>query len=485
MDHVNIALRRVVEKTRRAWSARRGADQPSASTQGDGGLSTARPLRIGYIQAANETDLQLYRPLAFGYLKAYTEKYLDHPVDIRFLDNLDDVADMDIIGISANSQVFARAMEIARQIKQKKSEVITILGGHHVTYLPETLSPDFDFGVLGEGEQTFLELVSSFCRDGLQAGRDDLRSIDGIAFHDDGHVVTTKPRALIEQLDTLPFPYREQGHVPYIHSSRGCPYKCAYCAGSAFWSRTRFFSAEYVVDEVEHILATFPGRRYIPVWDDLFVANKPRFRKIVDLIEQRNLADRVTFSFSVRANLVDDELATNLKRMNVCEAGFGAESASDRILQILAKGTTVETNQRAIDILHRHGFLVKCSFIVGAPTETEEDVRMTYDFIIKNISEGKLDAKGNYVNILMPLPGTPMWDHAIKAGLIDVQTMDWNRLTLYASYRNSTIDDFAGWVDARRRSNSIYLAEDTLPQERLYELMYTYEGAIRALAEKP
>ena len=170
--------------------------------------------------------------------------------------------------------------------------------------------------------------------------------------------------------------------------------------------------------------------------------------------------------------------------MNVTEAGFGAESASDRILKVLHKGTTAEINQRAIDTLHRNGFPVKCSFIIGAPTETETDVRETYEFILRNIAEGKLAPDGVYVNILMPLPGTHMWDYAIKAGLVDVKNMDWNRLTFYASYRNSTIDDFAEWVEVRRRTRSVYLAEDTLPQERLFELMYKYDSAIKACEKK-
>ncbi len=85
----------------------------------------------------------------------------------------------------------------------------------------------------------------------------------------------------------------------------------------------------------------------------------------------------------------------------------------------------------------------------------------------------------------MPKPGTPIWDQAVRSGLIDIKNMDWNRLSGYASYRNSTMNDFAEWVEVRRRNNAIYLAEETIPQERLLELMYVYENAIKAFEKKP
>lgn len=440
----------------------------------------AKPLKIGFIQAINKIDVRWYRPLSFGYLKAYIDKYLNYPIEMQFLDSLDGIEELDIIGISATSQDFSRAKEIAKLSKDKKKEIITILGGHHITYLPETLSEEFDVGLLGEGEKTFLELVHCFYHNGLRLKLDDLRSIKGIVFHENGKIIITKRRELITQLETLPFPFREKGDMPYIFSSRGCPYRCAFCSSSAFWEKTRFFSAEYVVREIEWILERFPEVKHIPIWDDLFIANKPRFRKIVEMIEERKICDRVTFSFSVRANLVDDELNKAFKRINVSSVSFGAESGSNRILKLLNKKNTIEMNQKAIDTLYRYGIQVACSFIVGSPTETEDEVRRTYEFILRNVIDGKLSPNNCIVNILMPMPGTAIWDHAVRSGLIDVKNMDWKRLSVFASYRNSNISDFTEWVELRRRNNSIYLAEETMPQARLFELMYVYENAIKA-----
>src|SRR6266540_3360112 len=103
-----------------------------------------KQLSIGFIQATNEMDVQWYRPLSFGYLKAYLDKHLVYAVDMQFLTSLDNLSKFDVIGISSTSQNFTEAKEIARKIKKVNKQIIVILGGHHITYLPETLSEEFD-----------------------------------------------------------------------------------------------------------------------------------------------------------------------------------------------------------------------------------------------------------------------------------------------------------------------------------------------------
>jgi radical SAM superfamily enzyme YgiQ (UPF0313 family) len=436
-------------------------------------------MRIGFILASNEIDVHWYRPLSYGYLKAYLDKYLDSAAEISFLDNVEEFEKCEIIAISSTSQDFARARELARHIKDKNKEIITIIGGHHITYLPETLSDEFDIGVIGEGEETFLDLIQCIMKIGIHPKFDDLKKIQGIVFREDGEMIRTPKRELIDPLDKIPFPHRSKGSDLYLLSSRGCPYKCAFCSSAAFWEKTRFFSPEYVVREIEFLLEQFPKTRNIFVWDDLFISKIVRFKKIVELLRNKGINKKVTFTLPVRANLVNEELCKDLKEMNVVGVSFGAESGSNRILEILGKRMTVEMNQMAIDTLYEYGILVGCSFIVGTPTETEGDVRDTYEFILKNIAERKLSPRCS-VNILMPMPGTEMWRYAVRAGLIDMKDMDWKRLSIFASYRDSNIGNFREWTECRRKNRSIYLAGETLPEERLYELMYIYENAIQS-----
>ncbi len=437
-------------------------------------------LKIGFIQAKNEIDVNWFKPLAFGYLKAYLEKYLDIPVSMYFLESSKNLEDFDIIAISSTSQDFAIAGEIARSVKQRKKEIITILGGHHITYLPQTLPKEIDVGVMGEGEQTFLELVRFLFNNSLLIEPKDLKKIKGIVFHENDSLTITPQREPISPLDSIPFPYRSESEKLYLFSSRGCPYKCAFCSNSAFWGETRFFSAEYVVEEIEFLLSHFPQLKHISIWDDLFIADLHRFKKIVNLLEEKRINGEISFDLAVRTNLVNDELCKLLKKMNVTAVGLGIESASNRILKLLKKGVTVEINQKAIDTLYQHGIQAGCSLVIGCPTETEDEVRSTYEFILKNIKDNKVSPHCA-VNILSPMPGTKVWEDAVRAIVIDIQNMDWTRLAVFASYRNSNVEDFDHWLQCRRNNNSVYLAEDTLPQERLYELMSHYEKAIKEL----
>lgn len=430
-------------------------------------VDTEKRIKIEFMQATNEIDVQWFKPLAFGYLKAYLDKNLKLPVIMNLSQSIKNLEKFDIVAISSTSQNYSQAIKIACEAKLKNEDAVTVLGGHHITYLPDTLRKDFDIGVMGEGEQTFLELVEYFQDNGLNLRPDKLKGIQGIVFWKDGSLIKTGKRGLIRFLDRLPHPDRQSDEAQYIFSSRGCPFKCSFCSSSAFWDETRFFSAQYVLEEIEQVLAQFPEMKQVPIWDDLFIANKSRLRKIIELVEVKGINRKVSFSFSVRANLVDDEMCHALKKLNVIGVAFGAESGSDRILKLMNKGTTVKQNQKAIDLLNKHNIPLMCSFIVGWPTETEDEVKKTFEFILKNIVEGKLHVS-NAINILMPIPGTELWNSALKDGLFDLRNFDWDRLAVFASYKDSKLKTFDEWVECRRKNNSIYLAEETLPQERLY-----------------
>lgn len=443
----------------------------------------ARPLIIGFFLATNTVDVHWHKPLSFGYLKSYLEKFSRYPTEMEFLTEIEQIDRCDIVCVSSTSQNFPRAIEIAQIARSRNFAALTVIGGQHISCLPESLPQDFDVGVIGEGEAIFLEIVNGYAECGCKLEELRLSLIDGIVYHDHAQLKVTRRRELIEPLDSLPIPYRFPNETPYLFTSRGCPYHCSFCSSSAFWSKTRFFGADYVVEEICSIIKQFPDLNCINIWDDLFLADRPRFDKIVAMIEQKGIAKNVGFSFSVRANLVNDDICRALKRMNVIAVAFGAESGSDRILDLLGKGTTVETNQRAIDTLHHHGIKTQCSFIVGVPTETQEEVRSTYEFILRNVASGKISPRCP-VNILMPIPGTPMWDYAVQNGLVRAEGMDWGRLAVFAAYQDSSVQDFNAWVEQRRANRSIYLAEDSLPQDRLYELMSVYGQAISAFDER-
>ena len=442
------------------------------------------PTKIGFYHATSELDVHWFPSLAYGYLKSYLADRSLGTISMVRLRSADEVKDCDVVAISSTSQDYEIAGRFARDAKQIKQGVITVLGGHHVTYLPRTMSREFDFGVLGEGEETFLELVRHL-RGGVRP--DDqatLRDIRGLAYHGEAGVQTTSPRPPIAPLDRLPHPCREAATAPFVLTSRGCPYRCSFCTSSAFWGKPRFFSADYVVEEIEQILQEYPGARTLSIQDDLFIADADRFDQIVDLLLRRGVARKVSFSFAVRANLVTDELCRRIKDLRVDAVCFGAESGCDRILDNMRKGTTVAQNQEALDLLYSHGIPAVCSFIVGWPTETAGEVRSTYEFLLANIRARKL-TPDSVVNVLTPMPGTEVWRKALQAGAVAETGFSWRRLGVFAAYRHSNSATLSDWVDERRSNDSVYLDEGTLPREELYKIMKEYDDRIRAVNQSP
>jgi len=224
------------------------------------------------------------------------------------------------------------------------------------------------------------------------------------------------------------------------------------------------------------------GATDIPVWDDLFLVDRKRFLEVMRKLREKGLDKKfIIGGITIRANLVDDELCNILKEFSppIRATHFGAESGSDRLLQLMGKNTTVAKNQEALDRLKSMGIQNGCTFIVGWPTETEEELLATLRFFETNMKTGKIFID-SAINILTPLPGTSVWNDAVKAGKIDVDTLDWNRLKIWASYTASPhcFPNFDSWVAERRKNNSIYLNEEYVPQERLFEILREHHRMI-------
>jgi len=364
-------------------------------------------------------------PLALGYLASNLRARLTD-VDVRFFLTAEDAARFqpDLVGISSVTQNIPIAVALARALKSR-IEAPVVLGGIHVSLAPQRLPAPFDLAVLGEGEQTLVDLVR------WRRGEiDDLRTIPGLLLREGDHLVQTPPREPVFDLDEIPFPDVEllgrNWEVDYhdrmlMYSSRGCPYKCAYCCGTRFWRTYRAFSPEYVIREIESRHAQF-GTRWFDFWDDLFIGDEKRFGRFAEMFLERGLREKVVPAFSVRANLITPERAQMFKRLGVENVNFGAESGSDRVLVACNKtGVTVETNQRAVDLLNDAGCMVNCSFVFGFPDETAREMEATLAFIEHN--KNKLADIGYFP--LLPFPGTLYWDLALGRGAASLD-MDWS-----------------------------------------------------------
>lgn len=418
------------------------------------------------------------------YLASYLRHYLDIELDIRIdvvTDRLLGKFKPDIIGLSSTTENYNLALRDIRSIQREWPEVPILIGGPHISALPQSL-PDIPnlIGVIGEGEETFLELIQSFLTN-QEFDQDALLEIQGLVFYDKtGQLAYTPPRVLAEDIDTIPIPERElllqipEHHQPALLTSRGCPFRCTFCSTRMLWKEIRFHSPERVVEELFDILRIFPDQPSLRIDDDLFTLNIKRLRVLAGLIREEGLHKKIRFTVSARANTLSKEVCLILKDMNVQSIFFGLETGSQNVLrQIKGPVIQVDHNQRAIDLCDKYGFWITGSFIIGSPEETHQDIYQTYWFIRKNYH------KFGQINVAysVPFPDTPLFAQAEKAGLIDENFKDWQVLNFNFEPDKSvflnqhyTKDEFVAMNEEFWKVNVEKFKEVTLqaPQRAIY-----------------
>ncbi len=373
-------------------------------------------------------------PLGLTSISAYLKKYGDIQ-DIRLLDsNCQDIYSKfeptDVVGISAVTQDINNAIDFASFVKSKYS-VPVILGGVHIsTY--RKLPGIFDLGVIGEGEQTMLELMNL-----SDFSTENLKKVKGVCYNEDGHTVFTEPRELIANLDDIPMPDRDIANLDYylqrrqiipyhvgrsltMISSRGCPFNCVFCSTRVHWKKFRGFSAARVIEEVELLIEKYQAE-IIHIFDDLFIADKKRLSEIHQAIVSHGINKKVKFMCLVRSDMLDDSTMKMLKEMNVVVTGIGMESGCEKILDYLKRRTTtIDKNRYAIELSHKYQIPTMGSFMVGNPGETEQELLKTLDFI-RSFRYSPYLAPLSYISTAFP--GTEFWEYGKKKG-INVEDID-------------------------------------------------------------
>lgn len=409
-------------------------------------------MKVSLMQLSNPVDVQWNPPLGFGYLKAYAERCLPD-IEFTICHELSDIeaSQPDVVGLSVHTQDADELQETINAIRDTGVGHVAV-GGHHVTsgICPPLVGATM---IPGEAEHSFTRYLGEIMGANLT------------------------PFTPPAEIDDLPRPDRMFGLMPthktYLITSRGCPFKCSFCSSAKFWGKTRFHSAARVVREIADIMDMFPRIGVIPIWDDLFAADRRRLVKIGELLNEMDI--RVRLSSSMNSATVDEGLCVVAKNIGLVSAGIGAESGSDKILKRLkGAGASVGQNQAALDLLKRHEIDAGAGFILGHWDETEDDVHKTYDFIVKNYKAGKLSS--HEINILTPMPGTEVWEHALQAGHID-SSFRYSRLR-YLAMKSNKLGDIKDWITVREENNSLYLNEHNVPIDTLYQIIEHYEDKI-------
>ncbi|OGS07091.1 MAG: hypothetical protein A2270_03755 [Elusimicrobia bacterium RIFOXYA12_FULL_51_18] len=336
----------------------------------------------------------------------------------------------DIVGVSAYTPTFYRALAIARIVKETDPRILTVLGGPHPTACPEETAGDknVDVVVSGEGEQTFKELADAV------AASADISGIKGLYYKRDGKVFQTPPRERISRLDELPMPARhlldmrlyKPSVMHYkkmpafsIMCGRGCPYKCTYCSCSkVFRGGVTLRSPENIIAEIKYLVKEY-GAREIMVWDDTFGLAKKWTLTFCELMKPLNL----TWSAWMRVDLVNPEVLGKMAESGCWHISYGVESGNQKVLDTIKKGITIEQIRNAFRWTHQAGMEARGTYILGLPNETRQTMADTVNIAI--------DTSADYAQfqLLTPYPGTELWDEARNYGEFAIK--DFSKYTIW------------------------------------------------------
>ena len=365
-----------------------------------------------------------YYPLGIASLSAYVKR---HGYRVSLIDpNVQEVAPPDIaeiifkehpllVGVSFMTPQFFTARNIVDAIKARAPHTTIVLGGAHPSVMPErTLAemPNADCVACGEAEQTTLELLEA-----LSKNNADLGPIDGLVWRNGRESITNRPRVPIHDLDGLPYPdrdlidqslYHQQGFLSYskrvatIHTARGCPGRCVFCAsGHKLASRVRSRSIGNVMGEIDDLRKRFDVD-YLLIKDDTFTSKRSRIEEFCQAVKVRH--PDLKWHCMGRVNTVNERILAIMKDAGLNDIFYGIESGNDDILKKCRKNITTGQARRAVEATAKLGIRSYGAFILGLPGDTRQTIRQTIDFACS------LPLTMAGFSILIPYPGTKCFE---------------------------------------------------------------------------
>ncbi len=317
--------------------------------------------------------------------------------------NYDELSDADIVGISTITPTAINSYTVASRIR--RMGITVIMGGPHVTFLPEEALEYADFVIRGEGEIPLMRFI-----DAWESDR-DYRSVPNLSYKAGELFVHNPMREFEKNLDQLPvsdFSLMKDGEklrVLPVQTSRGCPYDCSFCSVTGmFGKKYRFRSTEHILEE----LRRYQGLgKMIFFYDDHFAANRKRAKELLRAM----LREGLTFKWStqVRADIVNDLELLDLMKQSGCHTLFiGFESFNPESLKEMKKKQTVDDIIKAVRIIHSYNIHIHGMFVHGFDSDTWESVKMTVEYA------KKMRLTSAQFLMLTPFPGSEFYKHVEK-----------------------------------------------------------------------
>jgi anaerobic magnesium-protoporphyrin IX monomethyl ester cyclase len=446
------------------------------------------PLGLAFLAAAMEAagiDVQILDLVVFPYTKERLAGILK-------------TFEPQFVGATAVTMNFNHAAGVIRDVKAIAPNILTVMGGPHVTFCArETMQscPEIDFIVLGEGEETLVELVRAY------QNNSPWGNIKGLAYQEQGRPVLTASKDPIQDIDTLPEParhliplgrYRALGLPISMTTSRGCPFQCIFCVGRKMvGARVRYRNPKKIVDELAY-LSTLDFHQ-INIADDLFTASKKHCMAVCDEILQRKL--KIQWTSFARVDTVSHPVLARMKQAGCSAVSFGVESGSPEILTTIKKGITLDQVVEAVSMCNDVGITPQASFILGLPGETLTTLQQTVAFADRLKSMGVLHG----YHLLAPFPGTDVRERS-QAYDIQIMSTDWNDYHAnQAIVRTSAVDqqtlngivkdwqrNFDLWLDniKQRRESGEATEEEAWPLTNLEHIILIYDLMMKQVIEK-
>ena len=380
-------------------------------------------------ESRNENNRNAAYSLGLGYLHSTLEA-AGHQVRTVFLNNVDYPASdaaffaavgengPQVVGFQIFSMNRVSTFAAIQKLHSLHPEIHIVIGGVHASIMYEQILARFPYvtAVIGEGELTLKELLEVF------SGARELEKVNGLAYFRDGAVRLTPPRALLEDLDSLPEPKHgvffesEPGRtVAHMISSRGCPFDCTFCCLKTISKRRyRTRSVENVVAEIRRLKAAYPLLKEIQFHDDTLLLDNARVIALCKLLVKEDM--KLDLVCSARVKPVSAEMFGWMQRAGFNKVMFGLETGSAKLLQSIHKGITKEDVINLFKTLKPFDFNVTTFLMCGFPGETEETVNETIE-LVRATQKIKYNLVAG-VGKLWVYPGTDVYRVMKEAGKI-------------------------------------------------------------------
>lgn len=330
---------------------------------------------------------------------------------------------IDFVGLGGLSGEYSDIVRVVSLVRKIDHNMIIQVGGGIMTADPVVTMqamPDVDFGIIGEGEQTSVELIDAIAR------KLDLTSVNGIIYRCENGLRITNRRVEIDNLDTLPFPdYEGFNYAEYLRlnpdlsdegkkysqvsviGGRSCKYNCTFCfhpSGSKYRQR----SLDSIFSEIDYLVRNY-DISYIALREELFATDNERVRQFCERVRVYDF----DWSIQLRIDSINKELVDLLKNTRCRYLFVGVESADDRVLKSMRKGITLAQIERALDMLRDAGLNSRSGVIFGDAVETFESAMFTLNWFKKNYTKYRM-----FVDMIIAFPGSALYKRACESGVI-------------------------------------------------------------------